>query len=267
MNHDPSTKPAPPTQAPSLVPGLNPQHMLSSQSSFEYNRTAIPGLSFAGNTQPWMQDAPPPASQRISPWISDDGANANAQYPQPNNAHVMGGLSASQIATSASTNAPATGEDDTMEEGELSESGFEDLYEPYLEPGEGSRDADGTPQQQSADDDEDYDPANPASPTEPTAARATWPDQGASTESAEEGRRSSLPMFLQLEAHTVPLVRERSRSYSPYLSPHEVEAQSVATGHTAMNTSRTFFSPGRIFASLSLLLLIWRVGRGVSLTG
>lgn len=75
-----------------------------------------------------------------------------------------------------------------MEEGELSESGFEDLYEPYLEPSEGNHDAGGASQQQSADDDEDYDPANPASPTEPTAARATWPDQGASTESAKEGR-------------------------------------------------------------------------------
>lgn len=188
MNHHPSPKPVPPTQTPSSVPGLNPQHLLSSQSSFEYNRTAIPGLSFAGNTQPWMQDAPPPSSQQTSPWISADGANANARYPQPNNAPAMAGLSAAQVVAPASTNAPATGEDDTMEEGELSESGFEDLYEPYLEPSEGNHDAGGASQQQSADDDEDYDPANPASPTEPTAARAAWPDQGASTESAKEGR-------------------------------------------------------------------------------
>lgn len=225
--------------------------MLSSQSSFEYNRTAIPGLSFAGTAQPWLQDAPPPSSQQTSPWISADGTNANVRYPLPSSAPAMAGLSASQVRAPASTKAPATGEDDVMEEGELSESGFEDLYEPYLEPGEGNHDAGGAAQQQSADD-EDYDPANPASPTEPTTARATWPDQGVSTESAEEGRRSSLSMFLYLEAHAIPLVRERSRSYSPYLSPHEVEAQSRAVGHTAMDTSGASFTRDTIITCLSL---------------
>lgn len=73
-------------------------------------------------------------------------------------------------------------------------------------------------------------------------------------------------MILRLEAHAVPLVRERSRSYSPYLSPHEVEAQSAATSHTTMNTSGASFTPGIIITSLSLLHSLYRAGQDVSLT-
>lgn len=115
-------------------------------------------------------------------------------------------------------------EDDAMEEGELSESGFEDLYEPYLGPGE-EKNTDRPSEQESADD-EDYDPANPDSPTALQTAQSAWPDQPPSAESSEE---------------VAPSVRERSRSYSPYLSPHEVEAQDAATSLATMNDTGMSF--------------------------
>lgn len=59
-------------------------------------------------------------------------------------------------------------------------------------------------------------------------------------------------MFLHLEAHAIPIVRERSRSYSPYLSPHEVEAQNRAAGHTAMDTSGASFTRDTILTCLRL---------------
>lgn len=83
-------------------------------------------------------------------------------------------------------------EDDMMEEGELGESGFEDLYEPYLEPVEENNTA-GAPSQDHSTDDEDYDPANPGSPVEPQAGRAPWPDEPLSAESPEEGKWPFIP--------------------------------------------------------------------------
>lgn len=75
-----------------------------------------------------------------------------------------------------------------MEEGELTESGFEDIYEPSLEPGEAHKPTRALAQQPSTDDDEDYDPANPGSPTQLDAVCQTWPDRIASTESTEDGK-------------------------------------------------------------------------------
>lgn len=74
-----------------------------------------------------------------------------------------------------------------MEEGELSEPGFEDLYEPYLEPDEEKTTAGGASQQESTDD-EDYDPANNASPIAPQPTDRTWPDQTPAAEPEDEGR-------------------------------------------------------------------------------
>lgn len=85
-------------------------------------------------------------------------------------------------------------EDDTVEEGELMESGLEDIYEPSLDPGEADQPTRVSAQQPSTDDDdEDYDPANPGSPTQPDAIRQTWPEQVASTESTEDGKYPTGP--------------------------------------------------------------------------
>lgn len=165
-------------QAPPSVPGLNPQHLLSSQSSFEYNRTAIPGLSFAGSSQSWAADATGPSSQPTGPALSAQQPNVN---PKP-----------SAPAAPVNIHAPITMEDDMMEEGELSESGFEDLYEPYLDPVEENNTAEGPSQEHSADD-EDYDPANPGSPVVSRAARAPWSDEPLAAESPDEGKWSFIP--------------------------------------------------------------------------
>ena len=85
-------------------------------------------------------------------------------------------------------------EDDMMEEGELSESGFEDLYEPYLEPGE-ENNTTGRPSQPQSPDDGDYDPANPGSPVEARTAHATWPGQPLPADSPEQGRWTFLTSY------------------------------------------------------------------------
>ncbi|SPN99826.1 uncharacterized protein DNG_02678 [Cephalotrichum gorgonifer] len=224
MSRDPPPNPAPPwhlstngshDRTPSSVPGLNPQHALASQSSFEYNRTAIPGLSFAG-AQSWTSDAP-------GTWLSTYQANINPpnlSADRNTNAPAKHGLANKAVAP-ANIHAPTMMEDDTVEEGELTESAFEDIYEPSLHPSKRNEATGELAQQLSTDgddDDEDYDPANPGSPTQPSTFRETWPGQVTSTVSSEEAR-------------------ERSRSYSPYLSPHEVEVENSTTSHANMATS------------------------------
>jgi len=79
----------------------------------------------------------------------------------------------------------ATNADDAMEEGELDESGFEDLYEPYLEPGDNTNYHPPSQSEHPATDDEDYDPAQPASPG---LQDTILPDQGAPDALAITGR-------------------------------------------------------------------------------
>lgn len=198
MSHHISPNPVPPwfpnanpssSETPSSVPGLN------AQSPFEYNRTAIPGLSFAGSTQSWANDAAAPVSQ---PTPTDRGLGTQEPNtaPRPDN----GTLAPTLVEVHANADAPVIMEDD-MEEGELSESGFEDLYEPYLDPSEETN-VMGRAAQQPPSDDEDYDPAITDTPIEPKSTRSDWPNQPLST-GAPEGRPSSIctlsvPMAMKL---------------------------------------------------------------------
>lgn len=163
----------PNSQGPSSV-----QNMLATQAAFDYNHTAIPGLSFAGSAASLPADAPA-SSQTNGLGQSVQKHNAGTK---PNTA----GPALYQATASTNIHAPIMMEDDAMEEGELSESGFEDLYEPYLEPVEEKNTA--RPFQQESTDDEDYDPANPDSPSALQTGQAAWPDQPPSAESPGEGR-------------------------------------------------------------------------------
>lgn len=235
MSQHASANPVPPwshlananSQASSSVPGLNPQNLLSAQSSFEYNQTAIPGLSFAGSAVSLPTDAP--ASSQTT------GQGQTVQQHNASTKTNTTGPPLYQATTSANIHAPIEMEDDAMEEGELSESAFEDLYEPYLEPGE-EKNAGRTTQQEPTDD-EDYDPGNPDSPTVLHTGQTASPVQNPSAES-QEGKSLCSSLIVHVEAHLVPSVRERSRSYSPYLSPHEVEPESPATAQ-AVESNQT----------------------------
>lgn len=177
MSRDPRHKPMPPwshnnhassgrVPSTATVPSSTSHNMYSSQPSFDYNRTAIPGLSFPGSTPPWPADATAPsAAPSVHPTdLSLPNRPGQGPVSIPN-APAKVGVPTSETATPANSGVPAVMEDDTAEEGELTESAFEDIYEPSLETGEASNSASGLAQV-AATDDEDYDPANPGSPIE-----------------------------------------------------------------------------------------------------
>jgi hypothetical protein len=151
------------------VPGLS-----YNQSAFAYNNTAIPGLSFDGSIPPWPLVAPllpqhPPSLPNTIP------PNAAAAPNAPASTDAVSTLAA----PSANRN------DDTAEEGELTESAFEDIYEPSLEAGEVSSSGN-APAPVSASDDDDYDPAHPGSPIQAPVAQRPSSNTDASTETSEQ---------------------------------------------------------------------------------
>lgn len=139
----PSTMPygfqAPPHPAQQAYINAQDQHASTSvnrnisHSAFDYNANNIPGLGIASS--------PPAATSYVPLWVSS-GAQAPAQPSRPlgtsaSNATLLGGSygsSRAQVAA-APSQPPALQTQttyDDVEEGELSEGQFEDLYEPLI---------------------------------------------------------------------------------------------------------------------------------------
>ncbi|CAI4211052.1 unnamed protein product [Parascedosporium putredinis] len=222
QNH-PAPFPHPPGPAgtnlplPPTVPGLGSEHSISSQQSFQYN-TVIPGLSFA------TPSVAPPTAPNTSTTIPNNHPARKAQpdrISHPSNNARSGPQSLARNSyqlpyshpqesdrapvISHSQHTPRHPASDAMEEGELDESRFEDLYEPYIQSPKRAS-ASSVSKQHQIPDDEEYDPAQLERPDPPIDV-------------------PSLPV----SGESAMAARERSRSYSPFLSLKELSTTSPSS--------------------------------------
>ncbi|RKL20627.1 hypothetical protein BFJ68_g2630 [Fusarium oxysporum] len=173
--------------------GTQPAHGQGVAEAYEYNQTAIPGLGmrFSHDTANWQPTLP----QNI-PDTQIDSTSAMTTgvttKPDDNDAssHSITYNSRSTIAMDV----------DKMEEGELSEGELEDIYEPS---GIDGPDAENQGSQ----------------PPDSTAAKHHTTKNLQNNHDAE--KRAS---------NSKQLGRERSGSYSPYLSPREIESNGSENG-------------------------------------
>ncbi|KAK4189769.1 protein red1 [Podospora australis] len=188
----------------------------TAQGSFHYNAAQIPGLGAATSPpsgNPYHVGSVPSAWAQ-QPHYSGSVANFHVPPPhaippfttqQPQHQHANGRANAH-----VQTRAPAPIENTVtasieMEEGELSEGQFEDLYEPRQE-SRPSTAAKPTPKTL----------VSSANASQPTSAADT-PDAGFYADEEDETTSKS------------DQGRERSTSYSPFLSPRETQDDSPAS--------------------------------------
>ncbi|KAH6854859.1 hypothetical protein B0I37DRAFT_41340 [Chaetomium sp. MPI-CAGE-AT-0009] len=203
-----------PMQAGPYNPSTAPIHRDASQAAFDLNATYIPGLgiggasahnshhNFASSVASWTQ---PPGFAPFAP----SGPPAQTSGPSPYNLHRSQTIathdsktSVPPLTQSAPTAAHPTA-DVEMEEGELSEGQFEDLYEPREE--------------------EPDAPVQPVSKPLPfpvgdlsqPASAADTPDGGFYGSDDDGGDKEPKGND----------GRERSASYSPFLSPREIQSE------------------------------------------
>ncbi len=207
-NFNPAGQPPPPAghSGPPVGMSIEANYVVS-QTSFDYNANRIPGLGITG----WDY-----ADQNA--WPSSSSRNARPQdstlYPTRRESHYP----LPQAQALPSSHPPSGG---AVEEGELSEEASEDLYEPAR-----ARDAAPPPDldvrapvviPDSRDDSEPDLPDN-AFYEEDEPEETTSDAHGAST-SYPADEESLSDEHLRPAAATG---RERSGSYSPYLSPREI---------------------------------------------
>ncbi|CAM1502126.1 Fc.00g041100.m01.CDS01 [Cosmosporella sp. VM-42] len=212
-----------PAYTPNEVVNSDPGQGTLAQQSYDYNRNAIPGLGlgFSSNGMVWQQEAhtsPGLLQELPSPAPTQQAINQESNMDDDSMAlqgkpvYIISG-------------------DEAMEEGELSEGELEDIYEP--------REKD-----DSADKPQHPDPHAPGvSPAHHDQAGAKSSHPAAST--ADNGTLT--------QQHCGPprVARERSGSYSPYLSPREIhstrQGTSVPETHdtptSGMNQQTTADSP------------------------
>ena len=202
-------------------------HHDASQAAFGLNGASIPGLGiggmaatgippgFAPSAAAWGQQ---PGVPTPGPNVAPQGYGANpleSQHPQPGVVPGVSNNRAKPVASSAPS-PPHLAADIEMEEGELSEGQFEDLYEPreYVP---------SAPLQPVSKVTATGDPSQPpsAADTPDGGFYGTDEDDAGKNLAGVEGTRSS---SCQLSLLTVA-ARERSASYSPFLSPREVESE------------------------------------------
>ncbi|KAI5921835.1 hypothetical protein F4810DRAFT_311868 [Camillea tinctor] len=202
--------------------GVVANNYATANNSYEYNASRIPGLGLGGssippasrpeNTTPWH--FPLPTTQPNVPPQPKPPAAMNNNYQQP----IQGNLPPRVRDAPASSQQLAGG---ALEEGELSEGEFEDLYEPKdstVNAAPTSNPAtrpSGIPENRpssvgDADGSSIYDAASPQGEAAVNSTSVSLPaaDQDYSPDEDWE------PTYPE---------RERSGSYSPYLSPREVQ--------------------------------------------
>ncbi len=239
---------APSTSAPGHEDLYNPftlqAHHDASQAAFGLNGANIPGLGiggmmatgippgFAPSAAAWGQQ---PGFPMSGPNLAPQGYGANpleSQQPQPG---IVPGVSNSRARPFASSapSPPRPAADIEMEEGELSEGQFEDLYEPreYVP---------SAPVQPVSKVTVTGDPSQPpsAADTPDGGFYGTDEDDAGKNLAGVEGTRSGSCYFSQLTA----AARERSASYSPFLSPREVESEILTPPPAADRLTQTHSS-------------------------
>ncbi|KAH8677084.1 hypothetical protein BGZ61DRAFT_457579 [Ilyonectria robusta] len=216
---------APPYQSSETAQTQHPGHGRVTLESYEYNRQAIPGLglNFSNNAvnwqQAWANGAPQPEAER---------PQAGPTERIPTIEHVV--RSPPAIQTRLTANRVA---DNTAEEGELSEGELEDIYEP----GQVEEQASGRP------------PSN-GLPLLPTASSLRHPGEVPSQPQTYRavGKEASTARYWDPEQSA----RERSGSYSPYLSPREIHSNDQANSPSdGIDTPRSQMNEDRVEISVS----------------
>ena len=221
----------PSTSAPGHENLYNPftfqTHHDASQAAFGLNGANIPGLgiggmaaagippNFAPSAAAWGQQ---PGFPTPRPSVAPHGYGANpveSQHSQPGAVPGVLNSRAKPFASSAPS-PPQPAADIEMEEGELSEGQFEDLYEPREY-------APSAPLQPVSKATATGDPSQPpsAADTPDGGFYGTDEDDAGKNLAGVEGTRSGSCQLSQLTV----AARERSASYSPFLSPREVESE------------------------------------------
>ncbi|CEI60926.1 hypothetical protein FVEN_g2430 [Fusarium venenatum] len=193
-------------------PPFHPNGVVENQSiysqgtteAYGYNQTTIPGLGmgFTHSAATWQHAA----AQSLPGTHADPSASVVHWQTSQIDGNARPGSS-----TSASQRPNSAGDNKTMEEGELSEGELEDIYEP----------------------------------TETEANRSDQPGVQPPG-SIDQSDRSQLPME-NLEAdhdrtwNSKQSGRERSGSYSPYLSPREIQSSGLENGASNAHTPQSGF--------------------------
>lgn len=244
---------APPATSPGGVVG----NFAAANRSFEYNASRIPGLGMGGSTSPsfsaslfradnkplWPQ-ARPESSTPATPAVPAAPVVPARTAAATIGPVVGGGQKQLQVSASASVSGHASqtprqsGAGDALEEGELSDNESEDIYEPKHSP-EGAV----------KKTNQAFGPASTAVDQQGSAGDADGSsiyDTGSSREEVMiDSASASLPAVEENEEEYSPggyedsvayQPRDRSGSYSPYLSPREVQKEAPGARRSLQET-------------------------------
>ncbi|KAJ3467150.1 hypothetical protein MRS44_004714 [Fusarium solani] len=192
---------------------LEDQHAAYSHGTVEaykYNHTAIPGLGmgFSHDTAPWQSAWP------HGPVEAQTGPNDPSPMKQTT---APVGLATKDLHVAHNKQHGSGTDDDAMEEGEVSEGELEDIYEP----GEVDVSKNGARDPQSLGHKAQVGYHDAMSQIPVTAA---LPTNASSKENAWNGDQPA---------------RDRSGSYSPYLSPREIQSNGLENGASCAHTPRS----------------------------
>ncbi|KAI0019728.1 hypothetical protein F4780DRAFT_745510 [Xylariomycetidae sp. FL0641] len=218
-----------------MNPANLPGNFASVNNSYDFNANRIPGLGFGVPSS--LPPAPyfaPSAMANITPWQSQPPVSQTPlqplQQPEQQTRVTMEQESQKNISLSDKTKtAPGrSGTGSALEEGELSEEGeFEDLYEPKVL----HEAAVPTPEQLTRTSSSIAHPLGSAGDADGSSIYdARSPQDDAMINSTVASMPDAEPDYSLNEDHeaTQP-ERERSGSYSPYLSPREIQRRASVT--------------------------------------
>lgn len=241
---------APPATSPGGVAG----NFATANRSFEYNASRIPGLGMGGSTSPSFSASlfraenqplwPQALSETSTPATPPVPAAPAGPAATTIRRAVGGGREQPQAPASAPVSGHASqtlrqsGAGDALEEGELSDDESEDIYEPRHSP----RGPVNKANQASK-------PASTAVDQRGSAGDADGSsiyDTGSSREEVMiDSASASLPAVEEMEEEYSPggyedsvvyQPRDRSGSYSPYLSPREVQKEAPGAKRSLQDT-------------------------------
>lgn len=233
----------PPVYSTPAEPQASGAHYGMAQNAFNANASNIPGLGIVGTPNSgspynaagmappgWDQSytsssisagapgttAIPPAPPTTSFHQQPQTTFPPLQHPAPTSSRLP-----NPIELQNQSNSGGIDEDDDMEEGELSEGQFADLYEPRDSDSRGMKAA---PMRKNPSNN---DPSRGASVADtPEAGFYTTEDEGATTAKTKDGVGEGVSSRVSNRAsqELSNQGRDRSGSYSPYLSPREIES-------------------------------------------